>query len=103
MPPSERERKQKVAAKPDESLLADRDQAGVAREQVPALRQRKHVEQEDQVLDQVSAGYNGKQHQRQQHDAGDRRNGARRTARGPDAEGLRRLCCGLSHHRSDQS
>ena len=60
----QREREQEVAAEPDEGLLADRDQAGIAREQVPALRQRQHVEQEDQVLNQVAAGEDREQHQR---------------------------------------
>jgi hypothetical protein len=56
--------------------LADRDQAGIACEQVPALRERQHVEQEDQVLNQVAAGEDRKQHQDQQNDTGGKRGGA---------------------------
>ena len=33
-------REERVAAEPDEGLLADRDEAGIAGEQVPVLRQR---------------------------------------------------------------
>ena len=72
----QREREQEVAAEPDEGLLADRDQAGIACEQVPALRQRQHVKQEDQVLNQVAAGEDRKQHQDQQNDTSGKRGGA---------------------------
>ena len=72
----QREREQEVAAEPDKGLLADRDQAGIACEQVPALRERQHVEQEDQVLNQVAAGEDRKQHQDQQNDTGGKRGGA---------------------------
>ena len=92
----QREREQEIAAEPDKGLLADRDQAGIAREQIPALRERQHVEQEDQVLNQVAAGEDRKQHQRQQNDSGGNRGGARGAARGLDAECLRRLGCASS-------
>ena len=35
-------RKQQIAAEADKRLLADRDETGIAREQIPALRQRQH-------------------------------------------------------------
>ena len=38
------EREQEIATEADKSLLAHGDQAGIAREQVPALCQRHHVE-----------------------------------------------------------
>ena len=72
----QREREQEVAAEPDKGLLADRNQAGVACEQIPALRERQHVEQEDQVLNQGAACEDRKQHQDQQHDTGGKRGGA---------------------------
>jgi hypothetical protein len=40
----------RIGAEPDEGLLADADEAAIARQQVPALRQRDHREQEEQVL-----------------------------------------------------
>ena len=60
------EREQQIAAEPDEGLLADGDEAGVARKQVPVLGQRQHGEDEDQVVDQVAAAEGRERDQQRQ-------------------------------------
>ena len=60
-PTDERRGEQRVGAEPDEGLLADRDQPGIAGEQVPVLRQRQHGEHEEQVLQQRRGRQNGRQ------------------------------------------
>ena len=46
----------RIGADADEGLLADRDQPGIAGEQVPELRQRQHGQDEEQVLDHAARG-----------------------------------------------
>jgi hypothetical protein len=63
-----REREQEVTAKPDERLLAHGHQPRITRKQVPQLRQRQHVEDEDQVLHEPAA-----RKQRQEYEHGHER------------------------------
>jgi hypothetical protein len=51
-PAIDREGKQHIAAEADECLLADGDETGIAGQQIPELRKRQHVEDEDQILNE---------------------------------------------------
>ena len=51
---------QRIGADADESLLADRNQAGTAGQQIPQLRQRQHGEDVKQFLQQRAAAKAGK-------------------------------------------
>ena len=79
-------REQGVAAQTDERLLADRHQAGVARQQVPVLRQREHRQHEEQILD--DAARNEGRSDRQRGEKGDARHdgGGRQARAGFDTE-----------------
>ena len=78
---------QQIPAEADERLLPYGDEAGVASEQVPQLRQRQHVEDEDQVLHQRPAGEERQRREQRHEGNADQRRGARGLRGGGDAVG----------------
>jgi hypothetical protein len=62
-PARDRRGEQAVGAEPDKCLLADRDEARIAGQQVPILGKRQHGEHEEEILKQRAAGEEGQDDQ----------------------------------------